>query len=332
MLSKPPGLIIPGMGTIVVFGLGYIGSELARRLLLAGHRVVGFDSGFNTPPAAWEGLKALGEFEVVRGDVADPGAVGEAFRRARGADGVFFTAAQASAHPEAAPWEYTERTNIVGFRTVLDLAVQAGVGRFVYASSLKVHGSPLPARVGPETPYRWPGDPVHWTQAFNEGLLRDRAGRGGLRGVAVRLGVVYGVGPVMRTDPRFMTVVNRFCLAAVRGEPLQVHPQAVGYQAFVHLRDAVSGILAAAELPAETPFAALPLATGFFTVSQVARVVSRAARRRGLKVQVIDRAPRTRYPRPSLEPGSGRLLPARPVSLAEGVEELLDYWVRSLSE
>ncbi len=320
------------MGTKVVFGLGYIGSELARRLLLAGHRVVGFDSGFNTPPAAWAGLKALGDLEVIRGDVADPGAVGEAFRRARGADGVFFTAAQASAHPEAAPWEYTERTNIVGFRTVLDLALRAEVGRFVYASSLRVHGSPLPARVGPETPYRWPGDPVHWTQAFNEGLLRDRAGRSGLRGVAVRLGVVYGVGPVMRTDPRFMTVVNRFCLAAVRGEPLQVHPQAVGYQAFVHLQDAVAGLLTAAELSSEAPFVALPLATGFFTVSQVARIVRQAGRRRGFKVKVIDRAPRARYPRPSLEPGSGRLLPARPVSLAEGVEELLDYWVRSLSK
>ncbi len=320
------------MGTKVVFGLGYIGSELARRLLLAGHRVVGLDNGFNTPPAAWEGLKALGPLEVVRGDVADPGVVAEVFRRAGKADGVFFAAAQASAHPEAAPWAYTERTNIVGFRTALDLAVGAGVGRFVYVSSLKVHGSPLPTRVGPETPYRWPGDLVHWTQAFNEGLLRDRAGRGGLRGVAVRLGVAFGVGPVMRTDPRFMTVVNRFCLAAVRGEPLQVHPQAVGHQAFVHLRDAVAGLLAAAELPAEAPFTALPLATGFFTVSQVARVVARAARRRGLKVVVIDRAPRTRHLRPRLGPGSGLLLPARPVSLAEGVEELLDYWLRSLSE
>ena len=317
------------MGTNVVFGVGYIGTELVRQLLLAGHRVVGFDNGFNTPPAVWESLKPLGNFEIISGDVADPEAVAGVFRLAGPVEVVFFTAAQASAHPDAAPWDYTERTNITGFRTVLGLAVEAGVGRFVFASSIKVHGSRLPARLGPDTPYRWPGDPVHWTQAFNEGLLRDRAGRGGLRAVAVRLGIVYGVGPVMRTDPRFMTVVNRFCLAAVRGEVLTVHPQAVGYQAFIHLRDAASGLIRAAELSAGTPFTAVPLATGFFTVSQVARAVKRAAARRGLRVAVVDRAPQAWGRRPRLDPAAGRLLPERPISLADGIGELLDYWLRS---
>ncbi len=312
---------------MVIFGLGYIGAELARRLLLAGHQVVALDNGFNTPPAVWDDLKSLGDLRFVVGDVADAGAVAEVFRQASPVDTVFFTAAQASAHPDAAPWAYTERTNITGFRTALDLAVGAGVGRFVYTSSIKVHGSRLPARLGPDTPYRWPGDPVHWTQAFNEGLLRDRAERGGLRGVAVRLGIVYGVGPVMRTDPRFMTVVNRFCLAATRGEPLTVHPGAVGYQAFIHLRDAAAGLINAASLPSEAPFIAIPLATGFFTVSQVARVVRRAAGRRGLRVEIIDRASSARGRRPRLDPASGRLLPERSVSLADGIEELLDYWL-----
>lgn len=327
MLSKPGRHIIPGMGTKVVFGLGYIGAELTRRLLLAGHRVVGLDNGFNTPPAVWAGLKTLGDFELVVGDVADPEAVAGVFRRAGPVDAVFFTAAQASAHPDAAPWAYTERTNITGFRVVLDLAAGAGVGRFIYAGSLKVHGPQLPARVGPDTPYRWPGDPVHWTQAFNEGLLRHRAEGGSLRAVAVRLGIVYGVGPVMRTDPRFMTVVNRFCLAAVRGEPLTVHPQATGYQGFIHLRDAAAGLLKAAELPDRAPFLALPLATGFFSVSQVARAVKRAAARRGLKVTVIDRAPPTRARRPRLDPAAGGLLAEAAVSLADGIAELLDYWL-----
>jgi nucleoside-diphosphate-sugar epimerase len=317
------------MATTVVFGLGYIGAELARQLLTAGRRVVGLDNGFSTPRVVWDGLKGLGDFEVVVGDVADAGTVDAVFRAAGLVDVVFFTAAQASAHPDAAPWAYTERTNITGFRTALDLAVEAGAGRFVYASSIKVHGPRLPARLGPETPYRWPGDPVHWTQAFNEGLLRDRAGRGGLRAVAVRLGIVYGVGPVMRTDPRFMTVVNRFCLAAVRGEVLTVHPQAVGYQAFIHLRDAVLGLVRAAELPAGAPFTAVPLASGFFTVTQVARAVKRAAARRGLRVVVVDRAPPAWGRRPRLDPAAGRLLPERPISLADGIEELLDYWLGS---
>jgi nucleoside-diphosphate-sugar epimerase len=317
------------MATTVVFGLGYIGAELVRQLLTAGRRVVGLDNGFNTPRVVWDGLKGLGDFEVVVGDVADAGTVASVFRAAGPVDVVFFTAAQASAHPEAAPWAYTERTNITGFRTALDLAVEAGARRFVYASSIKVHGSRLPARLRPETPYRWPGDPVHWTQAFNEGLLRDRAGRGGLRAVAVRLGIVYGVGPVMRTDPRFMTVVNRFCLAAVRGEVLTVHPQAVGYQAFIHLRDAVLGLVRAAELPAGAPFTAVPLASGFFTVTQVARAVKRAAARRGLRVVVVGRAPPAWGRRPRFDPAAGRLLPERPISLADGIEELLDYWLGS---
>lgn len=270
---------------VLIAGVGYIGAALAASLLRQGEQVVGLDNGFATDRAALARLGPPGAFELVEGSVVSPRAVARAF--ARGPfTAVYGLAAQASASVAAARPRYTETTNLVGARVLLDAAVRHGVPRVVYASSIRVYGDPLPPCVDETTPYGPQRDLVHLSQLYGEKLLELYARRAGCIGVAVRLAVVYGVGPVMKTDYRFLTAPNKFCLQAVRGEPLAVYPAGATPTAFVHLDDACAALRAAAAAAWPAGFHAANVVGEVRTVTEVAAWVVEAARARGLAVTV----------------------------------------------
>src|SRR5205823_9709836 len=129
-------------------------------------------------------------------------------------------------------------------------------------------------------------DLAHLSHIYGEKLLELYARGGLLRGVAVRLGVVYGVGPVMKTDYRFMTVPNKFCLQAVRGESLQVYAGAATPTAFIHLADACTALRAAGDLDWRERFTVANAAGEVRTVPEVAGTVARVAASLGLRVAV----------------------------------------------
>src|SRR3712207_4787856 len=119
-------------------------------------------------------------------------------------------------------------------------------------------------------------------------MLADQHGLGAAN---VRLGVVYGLGPVMKTDPRFVTVPNLFCLRAARGEPLVVHPGANRPIGFLHLEDAVQALIVSARACAEPGARAYNAVAEALTVGEVAAIVRTCAERRSLPVQIEGAAP-----------------------------------------
>lgn len=263
---------------VLVTGVGYLGAALAARLLRAGERVVGLDNGFATDPAAVERLHALGDFTLVRGSVTAPRAVARAFGLGP-FDVVYHLAAQASVPVAARRPRYTETTNLTGPRIVLDAAVRYAVPRIVYGSSLRVYGPVLPPLVEESTPYGPPADLAHLSHEYGEKLLELYARRHALIAIAVRLAVVYGVGPVTKTDYACMTVPNKFCLQAVRGEPLAIYPGAATPTAFIHLDDACAALEAAAAAAWPPGFYAANAAGEVCTVPEVAALVAACAHR-----------------------------------------------------
>ena len=132
----------PDSVAVLITGLGYIGTALAHALLDRGEAVVGIENGFSTMTGALRQLAARPSFRLVRGSVNSVRTL------ERGLDGagvatVYHLAAQASAHPEAAPPSYTERTNLVAPRLVFAAAIRAGARRLVYGSSFRVYGDYL---------------------------------------------------------------------------------------------------------------------------------------------------------------------------------------------
>ena len=159
---------------------------------------------------------------------------------------MFHLAAQPSASIAAQQPELTERSNLLGARILLKAAKEREA-RVVFGGSFRVYGDELVgATVGEDAPYGKVGDLSHLSKVYVEQLARML----GVPFVSVRLGVTYGLSPIMKTTPALMTVPNLFCQRAANGEVLQVLEDRP--MAFIHVDDAVDALLAAAS-PRTTP-------------------------------------------------------------------------------
>ncbi len=133
------------MRILVTGGAGFIGSNLIRYLLEqhVGVEIVNLD--LLTYAGNLENLAGLEKDErytFLHGDVCDPEVVREGLRRA---DAVVHLAAESHVDRSIEDGAPFVRTNVVGTQTLLQLALEAGVGRFVHVSTDEVYGS-LPWR------------------------------------------------------------------------------------------------------------------------------------------------------------------------------------------
>ena len=308
----------------LIFGVGYIGAALAARLCAGGQKVVGLESGFAT---SWDSLGALqgqlgSTFDLRRGDIRDAAAVDDAFKAASPVEAVYLLAAQASAHADAAPPEFTEETNLRGPRLVLDAALRHGSPPVVYGSSFRVYGAPLTGTVAEDRPYGAFHDLSHLSKIYAEKLGELYANAHGIGFATVRLGIVYGVGPIMKRDPRFVTVPHAFALRALQREPLIVNPGGADQLGFVHLDDAVTALIAARA----TGYAPANAVSELHSVLDVAGAIVAAASDRGLECVVSAPSPMIPAEGPTV---SSRLFSSgwRPTrSLPETAGELLEHF------
>ena len=280
----------------LVTGVGYIGAALLRRLVERGSSepIVALENSFCT--SREDVARALpAEARLIEGDVADPGTVARAFdaleqgqpRARTRTTTVFHLAAQPSASIAASDPHTTERTNLVGARVLLEAARERGA-RVVFGGSFRVYGDDLVGQTVTEaTPYGKVGDLSHLSKIYVEQLARML----GLPFISVRLGVVYGLSPIMKTDPPFMTVPNLLCKRAAEGHSL--HVQQDRPLAFIHVDDAAEALLAAAELvhtDRVDPYQVANATSEVVTIGQLARTVQRIGERRGARVSILGAA------------------------------------------
>ena len=266
----------PPVATLLT-GAGYIGAALLPRLAPP---LVVLDNFYSTSRAAMTACLPAGA-ELVEGDVADPAAVARAFDRLGHAQGatVYHLAAQPSAAVAVREPELTERSNLVGARVVLEAARERGA-RVVFGGSFRVYGDALMGlTVDEDVPYGRVSDLSHLSKVYVEQLARML----GVPFVGVRLGVVYGLSPIMKTAPAFMTVPNLFCQRAAAGDVLQVIDDRP--MAFVHVRDAAAALVCASRL-AGSDWQVVNAAPEVATIGQVARTVQRLAQERGAWVRL----------------------------------------------
>lgn len=173
------------MRYLVTGATGFIGGEVARQLLVAGHEVVAL---VRDPSRA--GALAERGLRLVQGDITAPETLPDAMR---GVDGLFHLAAWYRVGARDRSRAY--RVNVEGTRNVLVAMRDAGVLKGVYTSTLAVF-SDTRGRVVDET-YRHAGphlseyDRTKW-QAHYEVALPMIAE--GLPLVIVQPGLVYGPG------------------------------------------------------------------------------------------------------------------------------------------
>lgn len=125
------------MKLLVTGSAGHLGEALVRVLRPAGHEVIGLDR--KTSP-----------FTSVVGDVGDRELLS---RSLRGVDGVLHAATLHKPHMATHTMADFVATNVAGTLALLEQAVAAGVGAFVYTSTTSAFGAAL--NPGPGEPAAW---------------------------------------------------------------------------------------------------------------------------------------------------------------------------------
>ena len=230
--------------TIITGGAGYIGSLLTSELLRLGHSVTVLDS-LLFGGESLVGYMAHPNFRFVKTDVTQPRALMNAMRATEQADSlvhlsgiVGFPACQAIGRDAA--WRY----NVEAVQHVYEQAADLGVERFVYSSTYSNYGlSEDGSPVDESTPLHPQSLYAETKIAAEEYLLAQTA----VAPLIFRFATLYGISP--RT--RFDLILNQFVLDAFSKRELIIYQR--GYsRSFLHVRDAVRGILLGLDAPLET--------------------------------------------------------------------------------
>jgi dihydroflavonol-4-reductase len=203
------------MKVLVTGATGFIGSEVTRQLAAAGLR----PRVMIRRPTRSSMLDHL-DVEAVFGDLTVPDTLAPAVE---GCDAIIHLGGRAVFEPAAR----LEPTFVTGTRALADAAEEAGALRFVFGSSLLVHGPSLDA-VGPDTP----ADPAIDYGRVKLRMERELAERSGLSVASVRLPHVYGAG-----DQLFANVRRGILAVPGRASPPFSH---------LHVHDAARVLIAAA--------------------------------------------------------------------------------------
>jgi len=233
------------MRYLVTGGAGFIGSNLTRALLAAGHRVRVLDNFLTGKRENLAGLTdAHGDsFELMEGDLRDLEAVRKAVA---GIEYLLHQGALPSVPRSVADPVLTNEINVAGTVNVLVAARDAGVRRVVFAASSSAYGDTpeLPKRESmtpnPKSPYaaqKLTGE--HYMRIFHEVY--------GLETVSLRYFNVFGP----RQDPQSMyaAVIPRFITCVMRGEPPTVYGDGRQTRDFTYIDNVIQANLAACAAP-----------------------------------------------------------------------------------
>jgi nucleoside-diphosphate-sugar epimerase len=222
---------------LVTGGAGFIGSHLVEELVARSARVRILD---NFCSGRWENLTSVADaVEVIEGDVTNLEVVLEA---SRGVEYVLHHAAIASVARSVQDPIETQRVNVEGTLNVLLGARQAGVKRFVFASSAAIYGNAATLPISERTPHQ-SLSPYAASKSAGEAYVGAFAASFGLPAVILRYFNVYGP----RQDPAspYSGVITKFVAALQNGQAPTISGDGLQTRDFVYVGDVVHANLLA---------------------------------------------------------------------------------------
>jgi nucleoside-diphosphate-sugar epimerase len=229
------------MKVIITGGAGYLGSVLTALLLAEGHQVRVLDS------LAHGGESLLGAwchpgFDFVRGDIRDRAIVKAAVS---GRDAVVHLAAIVGDPACARNPDLARAVNLDASLQLIEESKQAGVARFVFASTCSNYGRMKDAdRYVDEESELCPVSLYAETKVAVELALLKSRDNNGWSPTPLRFATIYGVSPRMRFD----LTVNEFTLEMLTRKHLKVFGEQF-WRPYVHVRDAARGIAMVLQSP-----------------------------------------------------------------------------------
>ena len=236
---------LAGKRVLITGGLGFIGSNLARRLVADGTSVTVCDAlieGYGGNPANVAEIRDA--LEIERADVRDAAAME---RLVEGKDVVFHLAAQVS-HVMSLSDPYPDiDINIKGTAVVLEACRRKNPAALVVRSGTRgQYGPAVKLPVSEETP----SDPrgiYEISQLSAEMICRTYTRIHGIRTVPLRLTNVYGPRGQMKHSQ--FGVVNWFVRLALEGRPIPIFGSGKILRDFLYVDDCVDALVRSAAEP-----------------------------------------------------------------------------------
>ncbi len=222
---------------LITGGAGFIGCNLAHRLINQGHHVTIFDnlsrSGCELNLDWLRQEHGLDTFRMIQGDVTDPNAILQA---ADGADRIYHLAAQVAVTTSVKNPREDFLANAFGTFNTLEAARIAGNNPiFIFASTNKVYGGmedisvdervtryqyvDLPEGIPESQPLDF-HSPYGCSKGTGDQYTRDYARIYGLRTVVLRQSCIYGYRQFGVEDQGW---VAWFIIAALLGRPIKIY-------------------------------------------------------------------------------------------------------------
>lgn len=304
------------MRILVTGDRGYVGCVMVQTLCDAGHEVVGLDAGW------FEGCDfgvVETSYESRRGDVRDV-----AVADLDGFDAVVHLAAVSNdplgyLNPHA-----TYDVNTRGTFAVARAAKEAGVTRFLFASSCSLYGAAGDAPVNESSEFN-PLTPYGKSKVLAEQGLHELADES-FSPTYMRNATAYGSSPRLRAD----IVVNNLVGSAVTRGTVRLESDGLAWRPLVHVQDICGAVLAALEANRSVVHDQAFNIGREEDVLRIRDVAVRVSEATGVPVTFADGAGSdTRDYRVSFDKAVATLPAFKPRwTLAAGVEQLLDDMTR----
>lgn len=230
------------MRVLLTGGEGYIGSVLASMLLEAGHEVLVYDTGYHRAGWLYDGIETAPRWTRLDTRLTEA-------RHLEGFDVVLHLADLSNDPVSELNPEITYAINHEATVRLAKLAKEAGIERFVYASSCSVYG----ASGGETDALSSEEDEPAPITAYAKCKVLVEADLTGIADetftpVFLRNATAFGASPRMRFD----LVVNELTAMAYLDRRLVLESDGTPWRPFVHLRDISKAIICAMEAPAES--------------------------------------------------------------------------------
>ena len=231
---------------LVTGGAGFIGSSICHDLLERGNEVVCLDNFATGKRENISDLKGNPKFRLIEGDIRD---IDTCHKAVKGVDVVLHQAALGSVPRSIADPATTNAVNINGFLNMLIATRDAGIQRFVYASSSSVYGdSPELPKVEERTGKVL--SPYAITKMVNEEYARVFGSLYGMETIGLRYFNVFG----RRQDPNgpYAAVIPKFTMAFMKYESPVINGDGSNSRDFTYIDNVVlaNNLAATAENPA----------------------------------------------------------------------------------
>ena len=232
---------------LVTGAAGFIGSHLVETLLGAGQTVRGLDNLSTGSMRNVEAVRPAGpdRYTFTEGDIRDAATCAEA---CAGADLVLHQAALGSVPRSITDPQATHASNVNGTLNLLVAARDAGVARFVFASSSSVYGD-HPGLPKVESEIGTPLSPYAVSKRTTELYARTFFDHYGLETIGLRYFNVFGP----RQDPAgpYAAVLPKWVDTLLAGERCTVNGDGETSRDFCYVRNVAQANLRAALAPAE---------------------------------------------------------------------------------